>query len=250
VQSLTLHSLKITHSGDDRSVLVYSQVAYRKAFHRYSYSHEAYQIRSQHSGHQQGDPEEEWAHRQSSSPLEILEYVQRVLSVFQDLRDAQRDDYTGLTSDSIPLTILRRRHKKLIENPNWTLRDANWGEHRRIFTDAEEATITDVTRENYITLHRLFTNEDFITLTVDYWLMKFADGEKPPLFNCSPGFIRAFTNRNRFSSPRQHFKRHRKYRKKHNPDGEFCCPFSSRHSATIASSIATRLCGGLIITVS
>jgi hypothetical protein len=37
--------------------------------------------------------------------------------------------------------------------------------------------------------------------------MKFTDDEKLPFFNCSPGFIQAFKNWNRFSSRRQHFKR-------------------------------------------
>jgi hypothetical protein len=39
--------------------------------------------------------------------------------------------------------------------------------------------------------------------------VQFADDEKLPLFNCSPGFTQAFKNRNRFSSRRQHFKRRR-----------------------------------------
>jgi hypothetical protein len=81
------------------------------------------------------------------------------------------------------------------------------GKYRRIFTGAEEATIADVIGENYISLHRRFANEDFIALTIDYWLMKFADDEKAPFFNCSPGFMRACKNRNRLSSRRQHFKR-------------------------------------------
>jgi hypothetical protein len=44
---------------------------------------------------------------------------------------------------------------------------------------------------------------------VDDWLMTFADDEKLPLFNCSPGFIQAFRNRNRFSLRHRHFKRRR-----------------------------------------
>jgi hypothetical protein len=55
--------------------------------------------------------------------------------------------------------------------------------------------------------HQRFTNEEFITLIVDYLPMKVANDKKPPFFNCSPGFIRAFKNWNRFSSRRQHFKR-------------------------------------------
>jgi hypothetical protein len=86
--------------------------------------------------------------------------------------------------------------------------DTNWGKYRRIFTDAEEAAIADVICENYISLHRPFANEEFIALTIDYWLMKFADDEKPPLFKCSQDFIRAFRNRNRLSSRHRHFKRH------------------------------------------
>jgi hypothetical protein len=73
--------------------------------------------------------------------------------------------------------------------------------------DAEEATITEVMCENYTTPHRLFTNEDFITLTVDYWLMWYSDHEKPPLSNCSPGFTPAFKNPDRFSWHRKHFTR-------------------------------------------
>jgi hypothetical protein len=131
----------------------------------------------------------------------------RCFLVLQDLQDTQHGDYTRLTSNGIPIPTLRRWHKKLVQNPNWTPRDTPWGKHRRIFTGAEDTTISIVIYENNITPRRRFTNKDSITLTVDHRLMKFADNEKLPFFKCSPGFIRSFKNRNRFSLHGQHFKR-------------------------------------------
>jgi hypothetical protein len=116
--------------------------------------------------------------------------------------------------------------------------------------DAEEATITDVIWENYIIPDPLFTNEDFTTLTVDYWLMRFADDEKPPLFNCSSAFLRGSRTGTVSHGAASTTNAARQHRKKHNPDGEFGCPLSSRPSPTTTSLITTRPRGGFILTIS
>jgi hypothetical protein len=64
---------------------------------------------------------------------------------------------------------------RLIKNPSWTPRLANWGRLWSIFTDAEEATITGLTCENSVIVHRLFTDEGFITVAVNCLFMKCAD---------------------------------------------------------------------------
>jgi hypothetical protein len=108
---------------------------------------------------------------------------------------------------TIPFETLRRRKQKLKTNPTWTPKDARWGIHRRIFTEAEEAQIASEIRQEYLLHHRRFTSDDFQTLIVDRYLQKLLNDDPVPDFVCSPTFIRAFMLRNRFSHRRQHFRR-------------------------------------------
>jgi hypothetical protein len=41
-----------------------------------------------------------------------------------------------------------------------------------VLIQPEDAVIADMINENYVTARRLFMDEDFITLTVNCWLMK------------------------------------------------------------------------------
>jgi hypothetical protein len=89
-------SLKITNSGDNRSVTIDKQVIYQKASYRGDYSQEAEPPQSEHGDHHSGNPETEWIHRPSPSPLEALKYIHKELPVLQYLRDVPRGDYTRL----------------------------------------------------------------------------------------------------------------------------------------------------------
>jgi hypothetical protein len=98
--------------------------------------------------------------------LAVLESIQKAPPCSQPpAYPTRRLDSIGVRPHSV--MTLRMRPKKLVENPKSRPCYTNWGKHRRIFADAEEAAIADMICANYITSHHLFTGENFITLAVD-----------------------------------------------------------------------------------
>jgi hypothetical protein len=95
-----------------------------------------------------------------------------------------------------------------MQDPEWrpwlyTLR----GEHHRVFSDAEERAIADYIVQNYLVPGALFTDSTFREIAMTAYLEKSDDDQARKQFNCSPGFIASFKQRNRFSSRRAHLKR-------------------------------------------
>jgi hypothetical protein len=72
-------------------------------------------------------------------------------------------------------------------------------------TGAEEAAIADMILDDYITAHWLFTDEDFITLSINCWLMKVAEDDRLLYFRRSPANIGMFKKYDRFLTRRQNF---------------------------------------------
>jgi hypothetical protein len=134
--------------------------------------------------------------------------LQKACPVLKKLIAPDRPSLRSPSRDHvIPFETLRRWTLKLKENPVWTLKDTRWGIHRRIFTEDEEEAIAREIRQHYMINHRLFTSDDFQTLSIDRHLQKFLNAESILHFVGSSSFIRGFMARNRFSQRRQHFKR-------------------------------------------
>jgi hypothetical protein len=108
----------------------------------------------------------------------------------------------------IPFQRIYEWRARWMREPDWrpwcyTLR----GAHHRVFSDTEEQAIADYIVQNYLVPGALFTDSTFRDIAMIAYLEKFSDDQMPKQFNCSPGFIASFKERNRFSSRRAHLKR-------------------------------------------
>ena len=109
---------------------------------------------------------------------------------------------------SVPSSTLRGWYNHFQQDAGW--RPYNYdahGAHHRIFTDQEEEAIAQFIEDNYFAQGYAFHNEDFKKIAVDAFLMKYQDAETVPEFQCSPGFITDFKERNNISQRRAHYKR-------------------------------------------
>jgi hypothetical protein len=108
----------------------------------------------------------------------------------------------------LPATVCNWHHKWTLDE-KWAPDDnVNAWTHHRIFTDEEEAAITDyITAEN-IRQGGLFDDEDFQTLALnEYIIPTLANDDKPTRdFLTSSGFMRGLKQRNGFSAGRSHDK--------------------------------------------
>lgn len=107
----------------------------------------------------------------------------------------------------IPATTLYTWRQRLRQDPSYNPLEPAWGQHRRIFDDADETIIAETIRQDYLRNHFLFTDEDFKQIVWSFFVSKYKDAEKIPNFTCSAGFVADFKRRQRFSTRRQHFKR-------------------------------------------
>ena len=109
---------------------------------------------------------------------------------------------------SVPSSTLRGWYTHFQHDAEW--RPYNYdahGAHHRIFTDQEEEAIAQFIEDNYFAQGYAFHNEDFKKIAVDAFLMKYRNAETVPEFQCSPGFITDFKERNNISQRRAHYKR-------------------------------------------
>lgn len=109
---------------------------------------------------------------------------------------------------SVPSSTLRGWYTHFRRDAEW--RPYNYEAHgtfHRIFTDEEEESIAQFIEDNYFAQGYAFHNEDFKKIAGDAFLMKYRNAEKFPEFQCSPGFITDFKERNKISQRRAHYKR-------------------------------------------
>jgi hypothetical protein len=112
----------------------------------------------------------------------------------------------------IPEPMIYRWKDKWQAGASWRPENINEnsGKHHRLFTDSQEAEITETITSKYVDPGRLFTFAMFMAVAMDKWTEV---GRDPNEFKCSDKFICVFKERNRFSSRRCHVKRR-------DPDGD------------------------------
>jgi hypothetical protein len=108
---------------------------------------------------------------------------------------------------NIPIETLRRWRTHLQSDLNWRPVDTRCGQHRRTFATDVELALSDHIRSEFVSKHRIFTNEDFQAIALDWDRRIYRNNDKAPRFTCSPDFIKDFMKWNHFSLGRQHFKR-------------------------------------------
>jgi hypothetical protein len=79
----------------------------------------------------------------------------------------------------------------------------NHSKHHRLFTDSQEAEITETIVSKSVDAGTLFTSARSMAVTIDKWTELGRDSNE---FKCSDKFICAFEERNCFSSRRCHVK--------------------------------------------
>ena len=108
----------------------------------------------------------------------------------------------------VPERTLRRWRQLSKSDRDWRpYHTENRGSHHRIFTDAEENSITEFIVENYFQPGWVFHDEDFKFIAMQAYLEKHGDDAEFKNFQCSKGFIWDFKKRNKLSSRRAHYKR-------------------------------------------
>ena len=108
----------------------------------------------------------------------------------------------------IPDSTIRGWYQKWLINPKWRPYDGSvHGLHHRIFTNAEEESIAEFIRANYIRTGLLFQNQDFKTLASQAFLEKYDEIEEVPEPMFSAKFVSDFKKRNGLSSRKARYKR-------------------------------------------
>ena len=108
----------------------------------------------------------------------------------------------------MPESTLSYWHMRYAKDPHYTPLNSEWGQHLRIFTDAQEQELSARIRTKYIDQHMHFSNTDFVYEALEFWGEICARHEnRTDRFECSNGFITDFKKRNGFSTGRQHMKR-------------------------------------------
>lgn len=125
--------------------------------------------------------------------------------VFKDVQS--NEDLAAIhLRTGVPLSTLYRWKSRIARDPTWSPL-AKTGSSRQIFTPDEEKAISARITADFIEQGLLFTNEDFRSLILAYYVEKFRNSKKIPPFNCANGFIWRFKSRNGFTSRKAHFKR-------------------------------------------
>ena len=97
---------------------------------------------------------------------------------------------------------------KMNADSEWSPLTTRLGQHRRIFTIAEEESIARRTREEFLARHVIFSDEDCRQLILEEYSKKVQkDPKSARPFSCSAGYVRNFKKRHGFSSRRAHLKR-------------------------------------------
>lgn len=145
-------------------------------------------------------------------------------AVLNRLINTKRGDLKQVSQETgIPYSTISRWHQQLGKNTRFNPLDRKWGQHSRIFTDAEEDAIADYIFENYIQKGSYFTDEDFVEIAMEAWREKYIpilnstdpdEKKKFKPFSCSRGFIQDFKYHHMFSSKVFHIKR------RANPDSD------------------------------
>ena len=80
------------------------------------------------------------------------------------------------------------------------------GNFHRIFTDEQEGNIIQYIKTNFIQKGNYFSDFYFESVIYNAFNEIYPDPKKAPRFECSPGFINDFKNRNKISSRLAHFR--------------------------------------------
>ena len=111
----------------------------------------------------------------------------------------------------VTLPTVYRWKKQFDRDPLWRPWRTRRGNDRRIFTDTEEAAISEFITENWLVPGRIFTDQDFQRVAHDAYAMKYLQEEELPEgirdFHASAGFIYDFKQRNGFTTRRAHAKK-------------------------------------------
>lgn len=141
-------------------------------------------------------------------PMRIGELKKRFFQLKNDpWVDDRRINTMLATEFTMPRITVSRYTKKWSSNPKYDPTDTSvHGQFHRIFTNDQEASIVDYINQNYIKPGNYFSDFMFQTFIFDAYDDVYTDQIDLPRFNCSPGFIRDFKNRNNISSRAAHFR--------------------------------------------
>lgn len=142
---------------------------------------------------------------------------EHIPAILRRLINTKRGDIQNLSNETgIPYSTLSRWHHALCKNTRFNPLEKKWGQHHRIFSDAEEDAIADYIVENFIIPGYHFTDADFRDIAMQAYREKYytflnsddpEERKKAKNFNCSDGFIADFKYHHGFSSKCFHAKR-------------------------------------------
>lgn len=148
-------------------------------------------------------------HRKYGSEPKLCRRIRaRYLRLLNDPYTLERNIISKLAKEfGIPRTTIWRWTKRWKRDINYDPSDMKChGTFNRIFTDEQESNIVEHINETRIKLGKYFPDFAFQSLIFDAYDEIYRDSDSPPSFNCSPGFIKDFKNRNRISSRLAHFR--------------------------------------------
>ena len=135
---------------------------------------------------------------------------EHIPAILRRLINTKRGDIQNLSNETgIPYSTLSRWHHALCKNTRFNPLEKKWGQHHRIFSDAEEDAIADYIVENFIIPGYHFTDADFRDIAMQAYREKYytflnsddpEERKKAKNFNCSDGFIADFKYHHGFSS--------------------------------------------------
>ena len=137
-------------------------------------------------------------------------YPKQIHLILEILKKRRRGDIARIASiTGFPSRTLYNWANQLDSDSDFDPTKTHYGEHRRIFTDYEEDSISDYIIENIILPGILFTDADFRDLILFAFNEKYrnADLAQIPKFGASNGYIYDFKRNHNLCSRRCHFKR-------------------------------------------